>query len=167
VQHHFRVIQDCPCPAGIAPYIYVVTHAAHATVNSIYRGQDAAALLHKYGKHTQAELYDGYQDGEPGFYPANPPGFSTHELKSDGVAYPNFPRGADLPWWCQGFDVNDSDVEHVEYQASLRGWELFRPYTSGVEYHHLNFKVQPHPDPKRADSNLVRLNHLRDTLPRS
>ena len=40
--------------------------------------------------------------------------------------------------------------EHValaSHQAQLRGWELFRPYGSGSEYHHLNFKHAPGPSP--------------------
>lgn len=157
------VVQDCPCFSDIAPYISIVATDAHATINSIYRGQDPAAkrILHKYGKRTQAELYWMYVHGQG--YPANPPGFSTHELYSDGVAFPSVPRGHRLPWWAQGFDVNDSDVERVIWQAASHKWKLWRPYPTGSEYHHLCFRERPRPTPR----TLARIRRLRATLPRS
>jgi len=157
----FRVIQGCPVNAIIAPYIWIVTNDCHATVNSIYRGEDAAGILHAHGHHTQAELYEMYLNGQG--YPANPPGFSTHELRSDGHAYPRVPRGDALAWWQQGFDVNDADVANVEAQAHKRGWWLFRPYQSGSEFHHLNFETKPIP---RSPQTLYRIKRLRSTLPR-
>lgn len=157
----FRVIQGCPCNKWIAPYFAIVTADAHATVNSIYRGQDAARILHKHGHSTQAELYRLYLEGKGN--PANPPGFSTHELRSDGVAYPSAPRGSDLQWWQQGIDVNDDDIAHVRHQAVLHGWHMFQPYHSGTEFHHLNFRHKPRP----TRHTVRRLWHLRRTLPRS
>lgn len=56
------LIQDCPVYNDIAPYIAMIT--THATVNSIYRGDAAATLLHKYGKHTQREIYYEYTHGQ-------------------------------------------------------------------------------------------------------
>jgi hypothetical protein len=164
--HHFRVIQECPAPERISPFIVLVLQGA--TVNSVYRGSDAEPILNRYGKHSQAQLYQGYVDHRPGYLPANPPGFSTHELKSDGAAYPDVPRGHDLEWWMQGFDVNDSEVDDVERQATLRGWELFRPYSSGSEYHHLNFKRAPGPSPHgvRVPVTARRIEVVRNQLPR-
>lgn len=156
------LVQRCPVFNDIGPYISIVTGDAHATVNSIYRGQDAETLLNKYGHSSQAQLYDGWIHHRPGFLPANPPGFSTHELHSDGVAYPAVPRGGRLPWWGCGFDVNDSDVEHCVRIAASYGWELWRPYSSGSEFHHLNFKRVPQPGRQR-----MRIYRLRRTLPRS
>lgn len=157
----FRVIQECPANKWIAPYIAIVCNDAHATINSIYRGNDAAVILHRHGKHTQSELYQMYLHGQGN--PANPPGYSTHELKSDGAAYSYMPRGTSLQWWQQGFDVNDADVEHVIKQADWHNWILFRPYSSGSEYHHLNFKSKPRP----TGHTLKRIWRLRSTLPRS
>lgn len=159
--HSFRVINGCPCPANIAPYMSIVLTDAKAHANSIYRGTDAAALLHKYGHSTQAELYTLYQTGRGN--PANPPGFSTHELKSDGAAFPAFPRGADLPWWCQGIDVDDALVERCIAAAKSHGWTMWQPYPAGSEYHHLCFRQQPRPGLRTA----ARIVRLRATLPRS
>ncbi len=39
--HDFRVIQGAPCPKNLAPYVAIVANDARATINSIYRGQDA------------------------------------------------------------------------------------------------------------------------------
>lgn len=165
VSHDFRIIARCPVPKLIAPFIQIVTSEARATVNSIYRGDDARALLNKYGKHSQAQLYQLFLDGRGA--PANPPGFSTHELKSDGSAsianaY-HAARGNDLPWWGQGFDVNDSDVDRCIAVARRYQWTLFRPYPSGSEFHHLNFRFEPVP---HSLGTRLRVARLRATLPR-
>lgn len=160
-QHEFRVIQGCPCPKNVAPYIAIVVNDAKATVNSIYRGTDAQKILNAHGHSTQAQLYAAFLAGHGN--PANPPGFSTHELKSDGAAYPSVPRGHDLPWWGQGFDVNDWETNAVIAQAAAHGWELWRPYPTGSEFHHLNFRKEPKPTPHTKD----RIVRLRNTLPRS
>lgn len=152
----FRVIQGCPANATVAPYIFIVTHEAKATVNSIYRGADAASILHRHGKSTQAEIHQQL----PAI--SNPPGRSTHELRSDGVAY-QVPVGSHLPWWGQGFDVNDSDVDRVIRAAKKHGWHIWRPYARGVEYHHLNFMYQPKPYGITMAAKLIR---VRATLPR-
>lgn len=131
-----RVIQGNPVNDAIAPYIEYLRRLSDATVNSLYRGQDAAAILHRHGKHTQAEIHLAL----PGI--SNPPGRSTHELRSDGVAYAG-PVGRRLEWWQQGIDVNDSDVGRMKEHARRHGWELFQPYTRGVEFHHLNFRHRP------------------------
>ncbi len=137
----FIVIQNCPTPPDIGAYIAVVVNDAHATLNSAYRGADAEHILNKHGKHSQAQLYDLFINH--GGTPANPPGFSTHELRSDGVAYPMVTRGTELKWWMQGFDVNDGDVKNVMAAARKHGWQLFQPYHSGSEFHHLNFAQEP------------------------
>lgn len=133
----FRIVGGrAPAPSLIAPYIDIVTDGA--TVNSIYRGSDAIGVLHSCGLSTQAEVYARYGPGI-----ANPPGFSTHELRSDGVAY-KVPRGSKLSVWQVGIDVNDSDVGSVIGHARKQGWTMFQPYPgSRVEYHHINFLVRP------------------------
>jgi hypothetical protein len=136
---YFLVLQGCPANKWVAPYFALLAHEAGATVNSIYRGDDAKSILRAHGKHTQRELYDTLPPGV-----ANPPGRSTHELRSDGVAYRG-PIGRTLEWWQQGIDVNDGDVERMKEVAGWHGWHLFQPYRSGVEFHHLNFASQPHP----------------------
>lgn len=159
MKRHLCTVQGCAVYSDIGPYIAMLANDAHASVQSIYRGQDAARLLHRHGKHTQAELYSMAQKGIGN--PANPPGRSTHELKSDAVAYPGYPRGHGLLWWMQGFDVNDSDTGRMIAQARVHGWTLFRPYPSGSEFHHLNFKSQP----RLGVKTRPRIFRLRVTLP--
>jgi hypothetical protein len=153
----FRVIQGSPCNEWLAPYIELLRKKSGATINSIYRGQDAASILHRHGKHTQAEIH--------AMLPAisNPPGRSTHELRSDGVAYAG-PVGRQLAWWQQGIDVNDEDVTRMKLEASRLGWHLIQPYSRGVEFHHLNFSRRPWPQNVWNRANLIR---IRATLPRS
>lgn len=140
----YTVVQGCVVPAQLAPFLSDVLHDAAATLNSCYRGADAESLLHRLGKKSQTELYDDWTHRRPGANPANPPGFSTHELRNDGAAYPQWPRGHALPWWACGIDVNDADVEHVLRVAARRGWQLAQTYpNSRAEFHHINFRKPP------------------------
>jgi hypothetical protein len=122
----------------------LVLRESRSHLNSCYRGDDAKALLHSVGKHTQRELYDGFIHHKPGYYPANPPGYSTHELHNDGAAYSQWPRGGRIPWWACGIDVNDADVHRFIAAAARHGWKVTQtyPHSSG-EYHHVNFRRPP------------------------
>lgn len=135
-----RVIDGCPAPASIAPYIYLVRKRAGQTCNSIYRGEDVAAILHAHGKHTQQELYDTLPPGQ-----ADKPGTSTHELRCDGVAYRG-DVGRHLKEWQVGVDSGqdtDHDREAIDAAAKYYGWRVFHAYDAGSERHHWNFRRQP------------------------
>lgn len=116
-----------------------------AVYDSIYRGNEPGVvhILHAHGKHTQQEVIDLHAQGVPGYGPANSVTTTTHCCFNDGVAYPNRPVGAHLPWWCCGFDVPDLYVVRMERAAARIGWHVHRPYSSGSEYHHLNFSQRP------------------------
>lgn len=133
----FIVIQGCPVPSEQAPYVEIIVKKSKSRLNSAYRGEDAKSILHRYGKRTQAEIHRDLPNI------SNPAGRSTHELRSDGVAYAG-PVGRHLEQWQCGFDVNDSDVAACKRVAAKYGWHLFQPYSRGVEYHHLNFRGAPH-----------------------
>ena len=152
----FRVIQGCPVPALIAPYVYILLQEIGGTLNSAYRGEDAKAILHAHGKHTQAEIHQEL----PAI--SNPPGRSSHELRSDGVCAPG-PVGRKLEEWQCGLDVNDSDVVRMEAHAKAHHWMMFQPYKRGVEFHHVMFRFRPRPDSLKQRLKII---HLRLTLPR-
>jgi len=139
----YVIVHGVVAPRQLVPFLNILVHEAHATPNSVYRGDDARLLLAKVGKHSQKWLYD--HQGTPAQpYPANPPGYSTHELRNDGVAYPKLRRGATIPWWACGIDVNDSDVHRVIAVAAKHGWKVSQTYpNSKGEYHHLNFRRPP------------------------
>lgn len=156
----FRIIDGCPCPASIAPYVYMVLREAGQTASSIYRGDDAAALLHRYGKHTQREIHQ--------LLPAisNPAGFSQHELRSDGAGNPGVPRGGRLEEWQVGVDSGGDDSrsqQRIENAARKLGWVVRHPYNRGVEGHHWCFSRQPKPHSVKQRAKIIR---LRATLPR-
>lgn len=153
----FRVVGTCPVNTMLAPYIALLVRDCGAHVNSLYRGDPAASILHARGHQTQSEVY---RSSPPGV--ANPPGRSTHELRSDAVAYPG-PVGRHLDWWCNGIDVNDRDVRPMIEAARRRGWHLVQSYHSGAEVHHLNFSRRPRPKGPLTAAKLIR---LRATLPR-
>lgn len=137
----YSVIDQCPIPRPLFPIAKKLKADTGCTFNSIYRGTDVQGILHKHGKHSQAELYQMYLNGTGA--PANPPGYSTHELRSDGAAYPHVARGGALKWWQCGFDVNDWEIKEVIAAAKKHGWDLRQPYSTSSEYHHLNFTKKP------------------------
>lgn len=142
----FAVVDGCPCPRSIAPYVYLVLRGAGQTASSIYRGEDAKALLHRLGKHTQGEIHR--------LYPAisNPPGHSEHELRSDD--------GRPLQEWEVGIDSggNDSASKRaIDHAAARLGWKVDHPYARGVEGHHWHFIEQPKPRGLKQRLQVIRL----------
>lgn len=135
----FALVDGCACPASIAPYIQRVLNKAGQNANSIYRGDDAKALLHAHGKRTQREIHRDM----PAI--SNPPGFSSHELYGDGTVGA---RGSHLPEWRVGVDSGSdsaTDAARIEKAARSFGWQIEHPYSRGVERHHWNFKRRPRP----------------------
>ncbi len=137
-----------PAPKKLAPLLEEISQETGYGYNSLLRTQAAVDYARSKGASlsSQAELYEGYITGQPGFNPANPPGQSTHERRSDGVAYPG-PIGRPLRWWQCGIDTDGSDAFIAA--AKKRGWIVVRPYRSGSEYHHVNF-VKPPKLPRRV-----------------
>jgi hypothetical protein len=137
-------VQGCPVPRQLARIIRPALKASGATLTSCYRGSDPQGqrILHRNGKHTQAELYYGFVHHLPGFLPANRPGTSTHELRSDGAAYAG-PVGRKLAWWQCGMDVDDAHVKRFERELRKRGVKVHQPYPTGSEFHHVNLSTRP------------------------
>ncbi len=96
-------------------------------------------LLHRLGKSTQKELFDGFQAGLPGFLPANPPDRGTHMRIGDGVVGALFEK---LPAWREGID--SSLATQLREVLNRLGYKAYRPYASASEEHHTNFKENPH-----------------------
>lgn len=132
-------IDGCPVPAKLAPVIRAVKATSGATLNSCYRGTDAEALLRRYGKKSQAQLYRDFLNGVGN--PANKPGFSTHELRNDGVAYWGW-RGRPLVYWQVGMDWQNSTAVIAAFRK--HGWIATRTYPGNPrEFHHLNLRKEP------------------------
>lgn len=133
-----------PAPKKIAPVLLDMQRDTGCSFNSILRTQGAVSWARSHGAvlSSQKELYDGFNAGLPGYNPANPPGRSTHERRSDGVAYPG-PTGRPLFGWQCGFDVNDWETDGCIEWGKKNGYVIFRPYPVGSEYHHLNFQKEP------------------------
>lgn len=150
----YVVVQGCPVPKKLAPFLRKVLAESGASLQSAYRGYDAEQLLQRLGKRSQRQLYLAYLHRAPGANPANPPGRSTHELRNDGVAYTRahpggthagqWAAGDKLPWWACGLDIDDAHVTAFIKAARRHGWTVARTYpTSKAEYHHVNFRKPP------------------------
>ena len=112
-------------------------HGWSGRVNSADRRK---GVPERYGKLSQYALYVGWLAGKAGYAPANKPGRSTHELRSDSVAYRG-PVGRPLAWWQLGLDVTDADT--LLRVLNKLGYKAFRPYSSGSEAHHINLRQSP------------------------
>ena len=95
-------------------------------------------VAERYGKSSQAKLYRMYLAGTG--YPANPPGRSSHELRSDGSAVYRQPAGAPISRRLLGIDAVDDGAENScdNLIATLRhlGICAVKPYSSTAEAHH-------------------------------
>lgn len=133
------VIQDCAVPYELSELVETLKRdVPRAVLQSAYRGDDAKALLHAHGKHTQRELYNAYNFVKPrpswAQNPANPPDRGSHLLIGDGTVGKLFSR---LEIRQCGLDWNDGEIPELIAAAKRRGWTLYQPYRSGSEYHHL------------------------------
>jgi|GEM_PF-3420570 len=139
----FAEIDGCAVPRLYYPVFRKLKKVSGCTYNSIDRSDAAAPILHRNGKSTQREVIRKHAEGVPGFGPANPVETSSHCRRNDGVVDPSRPVGARLPAWMVGFDVNDDQVDDVIAAGHELGWEIFQPYNTGSEFHHLNFARKP------------------------
>ena len=113
-------------------------HGWDGRLNSSDRRKGVAE---RYGHQSQAALYAGWVARRPGFNPANPPGVSSHELRSDGSRVFPVSRGRVLPWYMLGLDVDD-DAGLVKALSHL-GVHATHPYSSASEKHHVNVIADP------------------------
>lgn len=113
---------------------------------SVYRGSDAAPILNRHDKHTQPQIWQAYLNGTAASIGVigipNRPGRSTHECRSDGVAYRG-PVGRKLDDWQCGMDWPNNSIGAVMAAFRSFGERPFHPYASGVEYHHVNLLAAP------------------------
>jgi hypothetical protein len=142
----FVVIDGCPVHRdGLAPDLEAIKEdlGGGETYESLYRGQDAASILHANGKHTQAEVIQLHAEGVPGFGPANPVNGTTHCLYNDGKAYP-VAFGTRLEKWQQGIDCLIPKVAAVCEAGRHRGWIVTVTYPGAIgEAQHVNFRQRP------------------------
>jgi GH25 family lysozyme M1 (1,4-beta-N-acetylmuramidase) len=138
----FAVVDSCPVPSGAAPLVVEAKHRSGETLESCFRGSEARAILARFGKHDQAYLWNGWVRRLPGFNPANPPGFSTHECFNDGPAFPSIRRGGRIPEVCVGQDW--SNGAHVVQVYRAMGVNAALTYPGSVrEKQHINIRQAP------------------------
>lgn len=137
----FDVIDGCPVPRELADEVRLLKQKTGSTLSSCDRSPEAEPLLKANRKQSQRQLYDGWRKRLPGYNPANPPGYSTHERRNDGAAYP-VRRGSRLETWQVGMDWNPPGP--VVREATKRGWIVTVTYQDNPrEAHHLNFRKAP------------------------
>jgi hypothetical protein len=135
-------------------------HGGTVRVNSAMRTDSA---IKKYrgkglrpGYKSQRELYDGWIAGVPGFFPANPPGTSSHEGRSDGHPFYGVPKREKIADYKYGLDLVDApggSAEKIVRWWNSKGYSAVRPYATNSERHHAAFKRSP---ASRARARLAR-----------
>jgi hypothetical protein len=113
--------------------LWARTEGWQGIVNSGDRRTKIARLLHTLGKMTQAELFQGWQERRPGFFPANPPTQGTHMRLGDGVIGT---PGVPIPAWQQGLDT--SFATQLRQILNAAGFDFRQPY-SNEEWHSNSF----------------------------
>ena len=107
---------------------------------------------HGTNLHGQQYLFD--HQHQPGFFPANAPGTSSHCLFADGnpayrVGNRIVARGGKLPNFFLGIDACDAgshnDCSQLIGHLERLGYHVTRPYHSGSEAHHFSFTLDPTP----------------------
>ena len=155
---NFYVIDGCPVPKDVAPYIDLILRRAGLTASSIYRGNDpeARAIMHRHGKHTQYELWNATplqraRWGVTGI--PNTPGHSAHELASWHVGVDSGPN-------------TDDTRKRILSAAAHYNLHVHFPYNSVVEYHHWEFLKKPTYDGKRLYKTRVLMTRAKLALNR-
>lgn len=118
-------------------------HDGHLEVSS---GDRRVGVAEKFGHQSQKALYDGWKAGRKGYLPANPPGFSAHELRSDGAAAYGVPRGAVIPDYMLGIDAEwpgTGDATRVVAWLNAHGYYARKIYPTASEAHHFSFFKSP------------------------
>lgn len=140
----YEIVTGKPVPRALAAELRALQSATGATLTSCARNQAAVnwARGKGYALSSQKELWDLYLAGRGN--PANPPGYSTHEFRSDGVAFA-IPRGWPIRYWMVGQDWGDGyHARAVCAAARKRGWVATITYpTNPREQHHVNFRKEP------------------------
>jgi putative peptidoglycan binding protein len=139
----FKLINCKPVPAKLYHELVAMGFGRDITLNSCDRSQAGVNFARGQGcsLSSQAELFNGFIRGLPGFNPANPPGRSTHERRNDGVAYVG-PAGMPLRYWQVGIDCSNAPLACA--RARERGWIATLTYPGNPrEGHHINFRREP------------------------
>lgn len=138
----FKLLNCRPVPAALYDELAEIQRRCGVTFTSIDRSQAGVNYARGQGctLSSQAELYQAYLNGTGN--PANPPGYSTHERRSDGVAYSWIPRGFPLRDYMVGID--STDPGGIIREARELGWLVTVTYPSNPrESHHVNFRKKP------------------------
>jgi GH24 family phage-related lysozyme (muramidase) len=138
----------CDAERGFGDAVATISRRADAPINSCAREQAAEPLLDRIGKMSQRQLWECSRNCEPSCRgncnPANPPGFSTHERRNDGVAYSGIRRGGRLRVYQRGIDVQRDRVGAFIRAAASEGWLVTQTYPGSVqEAQHVNFRRKP------------------------
>lgn len=136
----FEVVDGCPVPVKVVAAVRECKRRSGQVLTSCFRGPEAASILHRFGKRSQPELYWGWLHRLPGFNPANPPGYSTHECHNDGPAFPNYRQGARIPDELVGQDWTNGWKVAQTYREMGIPAALTYP-TSAREKQHVNVRV--------------------------
>jgi hypothetical protein len=120
----------------------LLTHARRAGWDGTLQSSDRReGVAERFGKQSQAALYRGWIQGRAGFNPANPPGRSSHELRSDGNRLFRKSAGLPLEWWQLGMDVGSP--ASLVHELGRVGVKARQPYSSPSEAHHVNLTEDP------------------------
>lgn len=152
LKRHTIGIDGAPVFWGLAKPL--VRARRHGWGGRVVAGDRRPGVPERFGKKSQATLYNCFQRREAtgvcppecggDCRPANEPGRSSHELRSDGRGFGSRPAGTKLNWWELGIDVEDP-LGLISHLRAL-GYEVHQTYPgASEEVQHINFTADPGP----------------------
>ena len=131
-------------------------HGGHLIVNSGIRRDSIVKSWRgkglRSGYKSQSDLWIGWNQHLPGFMPANPPGFSSHEGYADGIGRFHTPSGAvarrgqeiaKFEWGTDAVDAPGGSAARLVAWLNRHGYKAVRPYNANSERHHFCFRKSP------------------------
>ena len=128
-------------------------HGGHLVVSS---GDRRKGVAERFGHMSQQALWDCFQAKvrtgvcpahcHGNCLPANRPGFSSHELRSDGMAFYKAPRGAKIADYMLGLDCEapgTGSAARLVAWLNSHGYHAARIYHTTAEAHHFSFSKSP------------------------
>lgn len=141
-------------------------HGGHVQINSGIRRDSIVRRWRgkglRPGYQSQKELYDGFAAGRPGYFPANQPGFSSHEGYADGRATFHRKDGrvarrgeeiVEFEWGIDAVNAPGGSAQRIVQWLNSKGYKAERPYSVQSERHHFCFRKSP---ATRARARLAR-----------
>jgi hypothetical protein len=137
------------CPVSHVVALVLDDCRDHGISFGVISGDRRDGIAQRFGHQSQAQVYAAFLAGTG--LPANPPNSSTHEYVNGGnggtPAFSSAPAGAKLDASKLGLDLrSNAEASAFCAAAAKLGYDVFQPYKTGTELHHVCIRSNPVPN---------------------